>query len=54
MIAMTRTMNGKAKTRSTMRMATVPNSRPKCPASRPTSIPKTIVTAVAPNAMARS
>ncbi len=54
MIAMTRTMNGNANTRSTMRMANVPNGRPKWPANRPYSMPTTSVTDVAPNAIARS
>ncbi len=54
MIAMTRTRNGKAKNRSTIRISTLSQRPPRNPATSPMIVPLTRVTAVAPNAIARS
>ena len=54
MIAMTSTMNGNAKNRSTMRMMIVSVFPPTWPATRPIKVPTMSVTIVAAKAIARS
>ena len=53
-IAITRTKNGNAKKRSTMRMMTVSTQPPAYPDVSPMTVPTTAVTDVAPNAIRRS
>ena len=53
-IAITSTMNGNAKKRSTIRMIVESTQPPTNPEKRPIAVPTTSVTEVAPNAISRS